>query len=134
MVDINKFMTEIIRLLTDLVQAVKVNEELIRETQNVVKVTQSMVETLSQSGGMKSLATLSQGLQDSINLLQKGVQALGIQQALTQVQEFLGEMGGNVPATGSNPSVVSFQPPQPGQPQKKSKADESLVKPSDLFG
>ena len=93
MVDINKFMTEIIRLLTDLVQAVKVNEELIRETQNVAKVTQSMVENLSQSGGMKSLATLSQGLQDSINLLQKGVQALGIQQALNQVQEFLGEMG-----------------------------------------
>ena len=133
MVDINKFMAEIIRLLTDLVQAVKVNEELIRETQNVTKVTQSMVENLSQTGGMKSLASLSQGLQDSINLLQKGVQALGIQQALHQVQAFLGEMGGSVPATGSSPAAVSFQPPQQGQPQKK--GDEThLIKPSDLFG
>lgn len=126
-------MAEIIRLLTDLVQAVKVNEELIKETQNITRVTQSMVESLSQGGGMKGLASLSQGLQDSINLLQKGVQALGIQQALHQVQEFLGEMGGNIPASGSSPQAVSFQPPPQGQPQKKT--DEShLVKPSDLFG
>jgi hypothetical protein len=125
MVDINKFMGEIIRLLTDLVQAVKVNEGLLRETQ-------SMVENLS-SGGMKGLASLSQGLQDSIALLQKGVQALGIQQALRQVQDFLGEMGGSVPATGSSPSAVSFQPPQQGQPQKKAE-DSHLIKPSDLFG
>lgn len=134
MVDINKFMGEIIRLLTDLVQAVKVNEELIRETQNITKMTQSMVESLSQSGGLKGLASLSQGLQDSINLLQKGVQALGIQQALQQVQAFLGEMGGTIPAgSGSSPQAVSFQPPQQGQPQKK--GDEThLIKPSDLFG
>jgi len=135
----SKFMGEIIRLLSDLVSAVKVNEELIRETQSIAKNTQTMVENMSQSVGIKSMESISQGLGDTINLLQKGFQAIGIQQALRQVQDFLGEMGATGPAPGkastSSSQVVSFQPPSQAQPQKKpSGGDDNLVKPSDLFG
>jgi len=130
--EINKFMTEIIRLLTDLVQAVKTNEDLIRETQNIAKNTQMMVESISQSAGIKSLESISQGLEDTINLLQKGTQAIGIQQALRQVQDFLGEMGGISPVSEKG-STVSFQAP-PKTQKKPSSSDDSLVKPSDLFG
>ena len=123
-------MAEIIRLLTDLVQAVKTNEELIKETQSIAKNTQAMVETISQSAGIKSLESISQGLEDTINLLQKGTQAIGIQQALRQVQDFIGEMGTTAPGGGKPGSqVVSYQAP----PQKKSQSDDNLVKPSDLF-
>lgn len=134
--EINKFMAEIIRLLTDLVQAVKTNEELIKETQNIARNTQTMVETISQSAGIKSMESISQGLEDTINLLQKGTQAIGIQQALRQVQDFLVEMGASGPISekgSSSGSPVSYQPPSKSQ-KKPSSGDDSLVKPSDLFG
>jgi hypothetical protein len=61
------------------------------------------------------MESISQGLADTINLLQKGIQAIGIQQALQQVQNFLGEMGTTGPVPGK--ASTSFQPPSPTQPQ-----------------
>jgi hypothetical protein len=93
-----------------------------------------MVESISQSAGIKSMESISQGLADTINLLQKGIQAIGISQALQQVQDFLGEMGTTGPVPGK--ASTSFQAPsQSPQSQKKpAKGDDNLIRPSDLFG
>ena len=131
--EINKFMAEIIRLLTDLVQAVKVNEDLLRETQGILKNSQTMIEGLSQSAGMQNIMAAGKSLETAIVMLQKGVQALEIQNALRQVQEFLGVMGA---PGGGKPQIVQVQgAPQGGQagaPQAKS--EEGNIRPSDLFG
>lgn len=133
--EINKFMAEIIRLLTDLVSAVKVNEDLMRETQGILKNSQIMIEGLSQSAGMQNIMAAGKSLESAITMLQKGVQALEIQSALRQVQDFLGVMG--APSTGKAQVVQVQGAPQSGQPQaggpQKEGAD-SLIKPSDLFG
>ena len=132
--EVSKFMAEIIRLLTDLVSAVKKNEDLLHETVSIVKNSQSLMEGISQSAGMKNIMAASQSLETAISMLSKGVQAMEIHNALRQVQEFLGAMGSNVPAG----QVQVFQTqgsgsPQGGGPQKKPE-DDSLIKPSDLFG
>ncbi len=138
--EINKFMAEIIRLLTDLVSAVKRNEELIIETQKIVKNAQSLLENISQSAGMKNIMAASQTLENAIAMLQKGVQAMEIHNALRQVQDFLGAMGSSVPVTGTSsgvqnvtPQGTAAGPTQVGGPTQKSDSDESLIKPSDLF-
>lgn len=128
--EITKFMAEIIRLLTDLVAAVKQNEDLIRETQGTL-------HQIAQSAGMTNLATAGKALENAIAMLQKGVQAFQIQNALRQVQEFIGAMGSAAPVGGQ---VQVQNAPQTGQPQgsapqqEKGKSDEGLIKPSDLFG
>ena len=131
--EVNKFMAEIIRLLTDLVAAVKKNEDLLVETQNIIKNSQAMIENISQSAGMKNIMAAGQSLENAITMLQKGVQAMEIQNALRQVQQFLGTMGG---MSGTGQVAV----PQSGSPQSsgaggqaKKTGEDSLIKPSDLF-
>ena len=131
--EVSKFMAEIIRLLTDLVAAVKKNEDLLIESQTILKNSQAMIEGLSQSAGMKNIAAAGQSLESAITMLQKGVQAMEIQNALRQVQQFLGQMGG---MSGIGPVAApqsgSPQSPGAGGPAKKS-GEDSLIKPSDLF-
>jgi hypothetical protein len=133
MSEVSKFMAEIIRLLTDLVQAVKVNEELMRDTQNVVRNSQSLLESISQSAGMKNIMAANQSLESAITMLQKGVQAMEIHNALRQVQEFLGAMGSEVPS-GQVQVFQAGTSSSGAAPQKTSQSKDSLIKPSDLFG
>ncbi len=135
--EITKFMAEIIRLLTDLVSAVKQNEDLIRETQGVLQNSQAMIQQLSQSAGMTNIMAAGKSLETAIAMLQKGVQAFQIQNALRQVQEFLGAMGSGVPVGGQ--IQVQAAPKggqsQAGAPQQKESGEDThLIKPSDLFG
>ncbi|NVM53031.1 MAG: hypothetical protein HWN66_04965 [Candidatus Helarchaeota archaeon] len=129
--EINKFMAEIIRLLTDLVQAVQQNEDLLRETQSIIKNSQNMIENISQSAGMQNIMAAGQSLENAIAMLQKGVQAFEIQNALRQVQEFLGAMGGSISSTRQSTSPSGQ--PQGVAPQKQASGKDSLIKPSDLF-
>ena len=64
-----------------------------------------------------------------------------IHNALRQVQEFLGAMGSTLPSTGqakvisSTTSTGNKESPSPVGTSKSSSDDEdSLIKPSDLFG
>lgn len=129
--EINKFMAEIIRLLTDLVSAVKVNEDLLRETQMIMKNSQTLIESLSRTPGIQNLMAAGESLQNAINMLQKGVQAFQIQNALRQVQEFLGAMRSAGPVTGQ--AAPAGQPQQGGPQQAGGTREDSLIKPSDLF-
>ena len=133
--EITKFMAEIIRLLTDLVSAVKQNEDLIRDTQGILKVTQISIEQISQSAGMTNIMAAGKSLENAIAMLQKGVQAFQIQNALRQVQEFLGAMGSAAPVGDQIQVQAAPQggQPQAGAPQKKDDT-QHLIKPSDLFG
>jgi len=143
---------EIIRLLKALVNSVNENSQQIKENTELLKKNQELIKQALKKSGSSDIGGLTDAIKKSVDSLQKGVQVLELQRALQDVRQMMGmvssvptqvapkiqaQAGQPVPAkTGSQPVAPLPPAPQAGTQPKKSKTEEedSLLKPSDLFG
>jgi len=138
---------EIIRLLKAIVNSVNENSQLIKKNNELLKKNQDLIKQALKKSGTGNIEELTDAIKSSVDSLQKGVQVLELQRALQDVREMMG-MVSNVTPTPvktiqQQPKQVPIQQPKSAAPPQsapqtstkpKTEEEDSLLKPSDLFG
>jgi len=139
---------EIIRLLKALVSSVNDLSQMVKENNDLLKMNQNLIHQAISKAGTGNLGNITETIKDSVESLQKGVQILELHRVLQDVRQMMGAISTgtvkNAPQTKAQPAQPAKSgalppPPQVGtspKPATSSGSDEedSLLKPSDLFG
>jgi hypothetical protein len=139
---------EIIRLLKALVSSVNDLSQMVKQNNDLLIQNQNLIHQAIEKAGSGNLGNVTETIKDSVESLQKGVQILELHRVLQDVRQMMGMVStGTVKAApksqtqSAQPSKSSALPPPPQAgtstqpaPSSGKNEDDSLLKPSDLFG
>lgn len=144
---VDSMSVEIIRLLKDLVKSVSEQSKMLKENNELLQKNFDLLKKTYEKSGSGNFDVLSDTIKTSVESLQKGVQVLELHRALQDVRSMMGTISKStvegVPKsqTKGGQSTQTRQAgtlPPPPQPTSSTKSptekDDSLLKPSDLFG
>ncbi len=139
---------EIIRLLKALVSSVNDLSQMVKQNNDLLIQNQNLIHQAIEKAGSGNLGNVTETIKDSVESLQKGVQILELHRVLQDVRQMMGMVSTSTVKSAPKSQTQSAQPskssslpppPQVGTPTEPAPSsgkdeDDSLLKPSDLFG